>query len=410
MKKKKKILKIILGIFAVLILVVIGLVIWQWESLNIMLKNAKLSGPVNAVPEVKTPISLPITKGESDWICWRGKNMDGRSKMTNIPKDWSKGLKKEWEINYLCQGRVSSVWSAPVIQGNRLIVCGRDEANDLVFCLNSLDGSLIWQSSYPAEAGASYGTGSRATPWIDNGRVFTFGRSGDLVCWNLENGDKTWHRKVTEAGGVEPKWGFSSSPLIIDDLVVVSGGGTARTIAYNKTTGEVKWKSGNGKAGYAAIQSMQLDERKVILSFHGKGLSAIAPEDGSELWNYAWATKYDVNATTPISEGNKVFITSGYNTGCTLLNVDSSKADPVWKNKIIASHHSDPFIIDGHIYGYSGLSAQNKGKFKCIELTSGDEKWSTRDMGWAGEVYFSHPYARSPRKNQWGCLDRSGTG
>jgi outer membrane protein assembly factor BamB len=389
--KTKKIIKRVLKITGVLIalfvVVLAVLVILNWESISVMMVNKDLHGTVDAIPEAGDAGPLPITRGESDWTCWRGANGDGRSTMTGILTDWSQGLEKKWEVDYLCQHSSSVTWSAPVIQGNRLVVCGRDKDKDLVFCLNPEDGGLIWKTDYPAKAGTSYGTGSRATPWIDDERVYTFGRSGDLVCWNLKDGSKLWHRNVNDEGGEEPTWGHSTSPLVTDRLVVVNGGGTARTIAYDKLTGNVAWKSGSGQAGYAGLQTIPIDGQPVLLTFHGKGLAALAPEDGKELWNITWETKYDVNATTPVIAGDRVFITSGYGTGCELLQVSTTNASVIWKNTAIASHHSDPFIVNGHIYGYSGISTQNKGSFKCVELETGTEKWATKEMGWGTCVY-----------------------
>ena len=98
-----------------------------------------------------------------------------------------------------------------------MIVPGRYEKNDLVFCINSDTGDLIWKGSYEAESATSHGPGARATPFIDGDRVYTFGRSGDLVCWNLEDGKLLWRKTVKEAGGAEPTWGVSATPLVFDD-------------------------------------------------------------------------------------------------------------------------------------------------------------------------------------------------
>ncbi len=378
----KKIMKILFVIVVIFVLVLAGLALWHLDTISIFTSNQDTHGTVETTPEVKTIDFPPITMGQTDWICWRGPEGDGYSSMTGIINDWSTGLEKMWEIGFLCQGEASADWSAPVVQGNRLIVCGREDSSDVVYCLNPQNGSLIWKKSYPTEAGSSYGTGFRATPWIDKDRVYTFGRSGDVICWNLLDGDMQWHQNVTDEGGEEPTWGYSTSPLVTEELIVVNGGGSARTIAYDKISGNLKWKIGTGPAGYAALTSLMLEGTQVILSFHGKGLAAISSQDGKELWNTVWETDYDVNATTPIIIGDQVFITSGYGTGCQLLKVSKSEAKVLWKNTALASHHSDPILIDGHIYGYSGESVQNRGSFKCIELKTGNEKWSTNEMGW----------------------------
>lgn len=241
---------------------------------------------------------------------------------------------------------------------------------------------MIWQAAYKANAKDNYGTGPRATPCIDDDRVYTFGRSGDLICWRLLDGKTVWRRNVGDAGGQGPQWGHSSSPLISERLVLVQGGGTALVIAYDKLTGNVAWKSGNGIAGYAALNSMEIEGGPAILAFHGKGLAAVTLQSGATLWDIPWETSYDVNATTPVVSGKEIFITSGYDTGGALVKVDGKQAEIVWRNKVFASQHSDPYIIDGFIYGYSGQSFQNDGVFKCVKLDTGEEAWSTDEIGW----------------------------
>jgi len=128
-------------------------------------------------------------------------------------------------------------------------------------------------------------------------------------------------------------------------------------------------------------------EIPAILSFHGKGLAAIDTRKGNELWNVPWETEYDVHATTPIVTGDKVFFTSGYKTGCQLLKASGAGAETLWRNNTIESMHSDPYVIDGYLYGYSGQSYQNRGSFKCVDLKDGVEKWSTNEMGWGTCIF-----------------------
>ncbi|MBT4499322.1 MAG: PQQ-binding-like beta-propeller repeat protein [Gemmatimonadetes bacterium] len=379
MKKWQKWTFGIIGVVLVAILIFGAL---SWSRLEILAGTEELSGKTEVIPIPVSQSLEPLTKGSADWISWQGSRGDRRSDVTGIIRDWSGGLEKLWEVDYLCQGNSSAAWSAPVVQGNRLIVCGRTTEKDLVFCLDPTNGALLWQTSYSAETTASHGAGPRATPAIDDDRVYTFGRSGELVCWALFDGKELWRTNVADEGGEVPMWGHSSSPLILGDRVIVQGGGTARTIAYDKLTGKVVWKGGNGIAGYAALTRMEIAGKTMVLSFHGKGLVALDAENGDELWDIPWETPYDVNAGTPIVIGDKVFITSGYGSGCALLKAGLSGAEILWQSEVIASQHSDPYIIDGLLYGYSGDSSQNKGTFKCVDLETGDEKWTTNQMGW----------------------------
>lgn len=386
----KKVIKIGLfgcvGLLAAL-LVGLGIVAFIFRGpLSILIGNKSASGLVGDIPEVTLATLPPVNAGEADWTCWLGNNGDGSAVSNAIPKDLVKGLRKRWMVDYLCLGKGTAVWSAPVVKGNRVVVCGRNESDDLVFCLDPDSGELMWKSSYPAKAQKSYGSGTRATLWIDGDRVYTFGRGGDLACWSLFDGAERWRVNVNDVGGEEPTWGFSSSPMVFEELVAVNAGGSARTVAFDKMTGELRWKAGEGKAGYAALQAISIEGKPAILSFHGDGLSAIDPASGAILWDVPWKTAHDVNATTPVVDGDSVFISSGYGTGCELLEISRNQAKVLWKNKVIASHHSDPFVIDGFVYGYSGQSFQNKGVFKCVELENGSERWSTGEMGWGTAI------------------------
>ncbi len=381
--KKKKIIKIVLIVLVVLMTMVgiFGYYIWNFTS-----GSEKISGVQDSIPAVQKEIP-PIKKGEHDWRYWHGAAFDKKSTQTGIRKDWSGGLEKLWEVTFLCQGRQTVSWAAPVVQGNRLVVPGRDEESDLVFCLNPDDGTLIWQEKYPAETQTNHGPGARATPFIDDDRVYTFGRSGDLVCWQLYDGKMLWKKSVMDEGGEEPQWGHSSSPLVYGDNVYVQGGGKALAIAYNKMNGDVVWKSMEGIPGYAPLTIYGSGDNQQLLLFHGTGLSALKPDNGQELWTEEWITDYNVNASLPLSEGNIIFATSGYGKGCMAVKVEGEKAEKLWESTVIEGQHTDPVIIDGYVYGYSGNSSQNKGDLKCIRLQDGKEMWSTTETGYGTLIY-----------------------
>ncbi|HAQ18747.1 MAG TPA: hypothetical protein DCR40_05850 [Prolixibacteraceae bacterium] len=373
----KRSVKIILVIVAIILL---AGAYFGYQIYQSIMGSEPLSGKQENIPAPMSP-TPPVTKGIADWTNWRGVNFEGKSAFTGIRTDWSKGLEKLWQVNYLCQDKSTASWSSPVVQGNRLIVPGRDEKNDLIFCINADTGEMIWMGSYEAETGSSHGPGSRATPFINEDRVYTFGRSGDLVCWNLEDGKLLWQKNVKDEGGAEPTWGYSTTPLVLDDKVIVQGGGKALVIAFNKLTGDLLWKSMEGEAGYAAAITMNMENEVKLLIYHGTGLSCLNPSDGKALWTAPWTTEYFVNATTPIVSNDIIFHSSGYKMGGEALKVTKSGYSVLWKNNLIEAQHTDPVLIDGYIYGYSGESSRNNGQFKCIELSSGKEMWSTGEIG-----------------------------
>ena len=365
-----------------LLIIFLAVFAWYWPSLRILSGTEAISGKTGRIPAPVETALPPLKAGQSDWPSWFGPDGARHALVRGIRTDWTNGLKKLWEVDYLCQGSESASWSAPVILGNRLVVSGRSESDDLVFCLNPANGNLLWVKAYAAQTRSNHGAGPRATPFIDGENIYTFGRNGDLICWRLYDGEKIWHRNVMDEGGEEPTWGHASSPLVLGNMVVVQGGGSCRTIAFDKNNGALIWKSGNGIAGYAPVKAMTLGTETLLLAFHGKGLAALQAADGSELWQIPWETSYDVNATTPLVIDDRVFITSGYKTGSLMLAVQRDHAKVLWRSENHSSVHSDPFYINGFLYGYSGDSFQNKGSFKCLDVRDGREKWSTDEMGW----------------------------
>ena len=103
------------------------------------------------------------------------------------------------------------------------------------------------------------------------------------------------------------------------------------------------------------------------------------PKTGRPMWKHAWKTKYDAGIPSPVVVGNLCFITSGYKTGCTLLQFSSKGVRPLWRNKLLAAHMGTPVIHDGHVYGFNGQSGRS-GELRCIDLETGNQRWE-RD-GW----------------------------
>ncbi len=380
---KKRIL-IILAVLVVALLTIGGFYGYQMYR-KYGLGEVTLKTGEATLPEAAAKLP-PLDRGESDWPAWRGPGMDGKSNLDGLDTDWSKGLEKKWEVDYLCQGEESVVYSGPVIQGNRLVVMGRDLDRDLVFCLHSETGELLWHTSYDAPTDPKFGTGSRATPFIDGDRVYTFGRAGDLACWDLFDGTLSWKRNVMDEGGSLPNWGHSSSPLVLGRQVIVQGGGEARLISYDKRSGEVLWKSPGGEAGYAATVPFTMDSVSWLLHFHGTGLAMVDTAGGRVLWDTPWETEYAVNAATPIVRHDTVFITSGYRMGSECLKISTTGAEVIWKNDVASSQVSDLVLLGDHLFGYTA-NANNSGPFKCITFANGEERWSTKKIGGGSLVY-----------------------
>jgi outer membrane protein assembly factor BamB len=331
-------------------------------------------------------------EASANWPHWRGPKGDGLPAVTGIQKDWAGGIPKVWAVNNLCKGRTALAWSSPAVVGDRLVITGREETKDTVVCLDANTGTVAWKKTYAAPVRGQrvqYGEGPRATPWIDEDRVYTFGCLGHLACWNLKNGNQLWMTTVEKHGGQRPFWGHASSPLVYKNSVIVQGGGAALFIAFDKATGKVLWKSQRGKAGYSAPVLATVGEKPVLIILAEAGVYGLNPDDGKKLWFYGFTTEYGMNCSTPVLIGDdRVLITSlnkGTQGGAALLKLTANGVKQIWRSHAFGPAHNDPVLVDGHLYCYDGFSLGNRW-LTCVDLKTGKPTWRTAAAGGPGNV------------------------
>jgi outer membrane protein assembly factor BamB len=146
-------------------------------------------------------------------------------------------------------------------------------------------------------------------------------------------------------------------------------------VAFEKQTGEIVWRAGNDKPGYASLIAFDLAGERSFLQFSTDHLICRRMKDGAEKWRYLWKTSYGVNATTPILRGDEIFLSSGYNYGCALLKAAPDSVQVVWQNKNMRNHVNSCVLLDGYLYGY------DEGELKCLEWQTGQVKWGTKAYG-----------------------------
>jgi outer membrane protein assembly factor BamB len=315
-----------------------------------------------------------------DWPQWRGANRDGVSDEEISPATWGKdGPKQLWKKE------VGMGTSSVAVSGGRLYTVGNKGGSDVVFCLDAATGAEIWRHSYPQpleiDADREREGGPAGTPAVDGDKVYTLSHEGDLFCLSAANGEVLWSKNLQrDFGGKRQHWGYSGSPLVDGNLVILDAGGLgASTVALDKTTGALKWKAGHDQAGYSSPVAFDLAGIRCIAVFKANALVGLNAANGEELWRYRWETDYDVNAPTPIVSGDKIFITSGYGTGCALLQVSPEKVMVLWRNKNMRSQLASPVLVQGYIFGIDGNVG--KGELRCLELGNGQIKWTRKTGG-----------------------------
>ena len=310
--------------------------------------------------------ALQAAEPAGEWHFYRGPSRDG---VIKEGIGWPAGGPKQ-----VWKAKIGEGYSSMSVSNGKVYATGNDGTQDTVWCLDGETGNVVWQQSYPCGTDKGY-PGPRATPTIDGDKVYTFSRKGQLNCYDAAKGTPVWSTQVAkEAGGKAPGWDFASSPFISGNVLYLSVG--TNGCAVDKTSGKVLWKSGADAAGYAVPVPYDIGGGKFALAiFNGNALNGVNAETGAVQWTLPWTTKYGVNSIDPLFIGNKAFLTSDYDYGCALIQVDGTAVKTLWQNKSISCHTSNPVHIKGFVYGFDGNQG-SPGSLKCVDLSNGAVKWT----------------------------------
>ena len=176
--------------------------------------------------------------GASDWPQWRGPNRDGISEEVGLLKEWPDGGPQVlWRVS-LGEG-----FSGISVADGRVYTMFSEGDDEFVVCLDASNGKEIWRfrsdSTYYEPEGSN---GPRATPTIDGEFLFTVSAQGKFYALHSVTGEKVWsYDLIRDFSSYMPRWGFSSSPLVEDNLLLVEVGGNNGKfiVAFDKTNGDV---------------------------------------------------------------------------------------------------------------------------------------------------------------------------
>jgi outer membrane protein assembly factor BamB len=320
-----------------------------------------------------------------DWPQWLGPNRDNSSSEKVEP--WTTAPKVLW------RQPVGEGNSSPVVVDGRVFIhskiAGKDEEELSAF--DARTGKKLWNSPYArAPFKSLYGNGPRATPAVAHGRVYTFGISGILSCFEAASGKQVWQVDTwKEFHPSKLVFGVSCSPLVEGDKVLINvGAPSASVVAFNKDTGQVIWKSQDDGASYASPILFGADKQRQLVFLTGKGLLGLSPTDGHLLWRFPLMDLLLESSTTPVKAGD-VLVASSITFGSVGLRLESKdgKLDvkQLWKKDNLTCYFSTPVTVGpDHIYMVTGanpLTFKAATTLRCIEVKTGKELWQKENVG-----------------------------
>jgi outer membrane protein assembly factor BamB len=327
-------------------------------------------------------VGAVIVNGQSvsvDWPQWRGPDRTGISKETGLLAAWPRsGPTVAWSAAMLGAG-----YGSVAVQGDRVWLQGMRNRQSVVSSLNRADGKVVWVRILGPAGDNDRGPGPRGTPTIDGDRLYALSETGDLACLRTSDGSVVWQRNILKDFRAEnPYWLLSESPLVDGNLVIVTPGGRgAGMVALDKMTGKTVWvsKDLSDSAGYASPIVADVGGVRTIMNFTAEAGVGVRASDGKLMWRNSQPANGTANIATPVYSDGRVFFTSSYGTGASLLGLRASgnevRAQEIYFTRDMKNHHGGVVLINGHIYGY------NDSILTCLEFASGKVVWRDRSVG-----------------------------
>jgi outer membrane protein assembly factor BamB len=315
-----------------------------------------------------------------DWPQFRGVNRDGVSAETDLPRSLpEEGPRVVWKR------AIGEGYSGISVVGDRLYTMDSDGTTEYVLALEAGSGKEVWRVPAGPKLIDSMGNGPRTTPTLDGGTVYAMGSHGRLLALKAADGAKIWEVDLPQAFAAKrPTWGYSGSPLIDGDLLILEVGGTEGrgVMAFEKATGKVRWGALDGDAAYSSPVLMTIGGiKQYVVTRRADSQTVAFRPDGSVLWTHPGP--FSVIASALLIPPDKVYVSGGDDAGAVLLRIkteggtEGGKAtvEELWKTRTMKNHFNNAVLVGEHLYGFDNAT------FKCLSVATGEQAWAFRGLG-----------------------------
>jgi hypothetical protein len=352
---------------------------WRWASRPEDSYLAARSS--DAVSE--SAIEQPVEMTAGDWPTLRGPASDGRLRGVKIATDWNAS-----PPTLVWRQQIGPAWSSPIIVGGRLFTQEQVGEQESVVCLDAATGRRLWTHGDKARLRDSQGgDGPRGTPAFADGCLYTQGATGLLNCLDAATGRAKWTRDlVKDSGAPLPMWGFSSSPLVVDGIVITFAGssGDKGLLAYHAENGKPAWTAATGPVSYTSPELVSLGGpnehgQRQVLFLSDQGLIALEPRSGKECWKFDAPKQGIWRAVQPAGIDPSGVLVGSEDLGLVRLELGRDKdawtVQQRWASKAMKPGYNDFAIHKGCAYGFDGSI------FCCVDLETGKRRWKQGRYG-----------------------------
>jgi outer membrane protein assembly factor BamB len=330
------------------------------------------AAPIAAKPEAVAPAARETP---AEWPGFRGPGRDSIIRGVRIETDWTKSPPA-----VIWRRPIGPGWSSFAVRGDLLYTQEQRGDDEDVSCYRVSTGEPVWRHRdavrfYESNGGA----GPRGTPTLSHGRVYTLGATGVLNALDAATGAVVWSRNAaSDTHRKIPDWGISSSPLVVDDIVIVAVSGTLA--AYDVATGKPRWVGPQHGGTYSSPQLVTIDGVAQVLLLSAPGAVSVSPADGKLLWEHTWEGGAIVQPALTADGGvliNAMSMMGGMATRRLAVTHRAGgwTVEERWTSNGLKPYYNDFVVHKGHAYGFDG------NILACIDLEDGKRKWKGGRFG-----------------------------
>ena len=327
-------------------------------------------------------LGAPTAKAESGWSGLRGPNHDGGVHDARLFDGGDATLTLGWKRE------LGPGYSALSVADGRVVALFTSGDDDVAAAFDSESGEELWRYRIAERYAGHDGShdGPISTPLIEGGRVYGLGAWGHLFALDAASGKPIWSTDLRETyKATEPHYGFTTSPLLVDGVLVVQIGAheQGQSIAgFKAEDGTLLWSHGDEEIHYHSPIVAEIGGRKQVLAAGTKTVAGIEPGSGKILWSHEHGgdDRAMGGATIiPVTAGeDRVFLMNKIDSS-TMLSVkpdgDGYAIEEAWSNNAIKQSYVIPVYVDGHLYG------MNNRILVCVDADTGKTKWRSREPG-----------------------------